>query len=165
MTIGIDCHLDDCGEQLYDLQSRLKDPRRFIVNWKITVDEFKERMVLAWKSKKQNRHHHLKQIELRLAHQNPVLTTRDRKNLIQNRQKDLHNHFMARLTATKERLLKNAAVLESISPLAVLQRGYSITRHLDNGEIIRQTDGLNEGDHVNVLLAKGNFNARISKVF
>jgi exodeoxyribonuclease VII large subunit len=80
-------------------------------------------------------------------------------------QKDLFNNIFCRLTAIKERLLKDSAVLESLSPLSVLQRGYSITRSVVSGVIVRETACLNVGDDVNVRLAKGEFNAKIEKIF
>ena len=162
---GFSRQLDDDREQLADLQVRLKDPRRFIVNLKIGVDELRERLTGALQHKKQNIYHELRQLELRLLRQSPELKTREGKILLQNLQKELSNGLVIHLTAARERLMKNAAILESISPLAVLKRGYSVTRRVDNAMIVRQTDDLKAGDDVNVLLAKGNFNAKIEKIF
>jgi len=65
----------------------------------------------------------------------------------------------------KEKLQKNSAILESLSPLGVLQRGYSITRSMDSGMIVRQANAMNVGEDVNIQLARGNFNAKIEKIF
>jgi len=165
MISGFYRHLEDNQEMLTGLQERLKDPRRFVVNLKISMDDLKERLITAIHYKKQNLQHELRQLDLRLCHQSPVIKIRERKVLLNNIQKDLLNNFPCRLTAMKERLQKDTAVLESLSPLAVLQRGYSITSHIADGAIIRQTDGLKTGDDVNVRLARGNFNAKIEKIF
>jgi exodeoxyribonuclease VII large subunit len=69
------------------------------------------------------------------------------------------------LAALKEKLQKNSAILESLSPLGVLQRGYSITRSMGSGMIVRQAADLNIGEDVNIQLARGNFNAKIEKIF
>jgi len=158
-------HIDDHKEELANLQERLKDPRRFVVNLKISLDEFRERLLSAFQNKKQHVYNELRQLELRLEHRSPLTMIKERRISLKNNQKELLNNFFCRLTASKERLLKNSAVLESMSPLAVLQRGYSITRRLDSGSIVKQADDLNVGDDVNVLLAKGNFNAKIEKIF
>jgi exonuclease VII large subunit len=34
-----------------------------------------------------------------------------------------------------------------------------------SGMIVRQADALNVGDDVNIQLAKGNFNAKVEKIF
>jgi exodeoxyribonuclease VII large subunit len=157
-------HLEDNKDQLASLQERLKDPRRFLINLKINLDDLKERLTLAFYHEKQNLSNELRQLELRLRYQSPAIKIRERKILLSNRQKDLLNNFSNRLTSLKERFKKDSAVLESLSPLSVLQRGYSITRSIASGAIVRQTACLNIGDDVNVRLAKGEFNAKIEKI-
>jgi exodeoxyribonuclease VII large subunit len=164
MISGFCRHLEDNKDQLASLQERLKDPRRFVINLKINLDDLKERLVAAFYHEKQNLGNELRQLELRLEHQSPMIKIRERKILLKNIQKDLFNNISCRLTAIKERLQKDSAVLESLSPLAVLQRGYSITRSIADGAIVRQTNVLQSGDDVNVRLAKGNFNAKIEKI-
>lgn len=158
-------HLNDATDQIASLQERLRDPRRFVINLKINLDDLKERLFNAINFKKQNLHNTLDQLILRFEHRSPVFKIMEGKVSIKNMQKDLISGFSRRLTAFKERLQKDAAVLESLSPLNVLQRGYSITRRIADGSIIRQTDALQCGDHVNVRLAKGSFNAKIEKIF
>ncbi len=165
MISGFYRHLENHQDLLAGLKERLKDPRRFVVNLKISVDDLKERLITAVHYKKQILRNEMRQLDLRLCHQSPAIKIRERKILLNNIQKDLLNNFSCRLTAMKERLQKDSAVLESLSPLAVLQRGYSITSLLASGAIIRQTDDLKTGDDVNVRLARGNFNARIEKIF
>lgn len=158
-------HFAGHKEELDDLRRRLKDPRRFVVSLKINVDDLKDRITAAFFHRTQKLRHELEQMQLRLAHRNPEVAVRERKILLKNIQKDLCGNFSSRLKTHKERLLKNTAVLESLSPLAVLQRGYSITRRMENGAIIRQTEGLAVGEDVNVLLARGSFKAKIQKIF
>jgi len=50
--------------------------------------------------------------------------------------------------------------LRALNPLAVLQRGYSVTR-LDDGTILRDASAVRAGDHVRTRLAKGEVLARV----
>ncbi|MCE5211654.1 MAG: exodeoxyribonuclease VII large subunit [Deltaproteobacteria bacterium] len=165
MMSGLGRHLEDHKDQLASLQERLKDPRRFVINLKINVDDFRERLAAAFYRQKQNLGNELRQLELRLEHQSPAMKIREKKILLKNIQKDLSGSFLRHLALLKDRVQKESALLESLSPLAVLQRGYSITSRIAGGEIIRQTDDLAVGDDVNVRLAKGSFNAKIEKIF
>jgi exodeoxyribonuclease VII large subunit len=164
MITGFYRHLKDSQDSVAGLQERLRDPRRFLINLKINLDDLKERLKLSFCHKKQNLNNELRQLQLRLIHQSPAIKVSERKILLKNMQKDLFNNFSGRLTALKDRLQKDSAVLESLSPLGVLQRGYSITRSVASGMIVRQTVDLSLGDDVNIQLARGNFNAKIEKI-
>jgi exodeoxyribonuclease VII large subunit len=51
-----------------------------------------------------------------------------------------------------------------LSPLSVLRRGYSITRKLPEGNVLKDTSGVQKGDQVEVLLAEGELTCRIEKI-
>lgn len=162
---GLDRRLENGKERVMSLEERLKDPRRRIIDWKISLDEIKERLSSAFHHRKNDIYGELRQLDLRLGYRSPAVKIRERKIQLNNIRKDLFNTISFRVTALREKLRKNAAVLESLSPLAVLQRGYSITRSIADGAIVKQTEGLKSGDRVNVRLAKGKFNAKIEKIF
>jgi exodeoxyribonuclease VII large subunit len=52
-------------------------------------------------------------------------------------------------------LSKAAANLHTLSPLATLQRGYSITRRLENGAVIRDAAEVAAGERIETLLSQG----------
>lgn len=157
-------HLKNRRNKIAGLRERLKDPRQFLINLQIHLDDLRERLKAALHNKKQNLYNDLLQLELRLRHQSPAKQINEKKILLKNIQKDIFNIFSYQVTALRERLQKNSAILESLSPLGVLQRGYSITRSVTSGMIVRQAAVLSVGEDVNVQLARGNFNAKIEKI-
>ncbi|MBA2569330.1 MAG: exodeoxyribonuclease VII large subunit [Actinobacteria bacterium] len=58
-------------------------------------------------------------------------------------------------------LEQTAGRLRALSPRATLDRGYAIVR--SEGLILRETQGLTAGDHVDVELGQGGFGARVEK--
>ena len=67
------------------------------------------------------------------------------------------------LQALQARLSAQAGTLRSLSPAAVLNRGYSICRDAD-GAILRDADRLQAGDPFSVTLSKGNIDARAERI-
>ena len=57
------------------------------------------------------------------------------------------------LFAQRDRLGKNAALLDSLSPLKILSRGYSVTRR--QGELVKNVGQVKDGDKVSVTLSRG----------
>ncbi len=57
-----------------------------------------------------------------------------------------------------------AAQLESLSPLAVLGRGYSLTRRASDGQLVRNAAELNRGDTITTRFASGEAVSRIEEV-
>lgn len=69
-----------------------------------------------------------------------------------------------RRRAEGDRVAAIAARLESLSPLGVLQRGYGVTRRVDDGELVRDAAELTVGRRVTTRLARGQFTAVVESI-
>ena len=67
------------------------------------------------------------------------------------------------LDAKDENLKIRMASLDALSPLSVLNRGFSITEN-ENGEILRDAMKIKPDDNVKIRLAKGRIEAKVLKV-
>jgi exodeoxyribonuclease VII large subunit len=59
------------------------------------------------------------------------------------------------LTRRRETVLRLSAVLDAMSPMQVLGRGYSITIRQSTGNAVREPGELEPGEDIRTLLAKG----------
>ena len=66
-----------------------------------------------------------------------------------------------RVAKAGDRLKGTAACLESLSPLAVLSRGYSITQRADDGRIIRLAEDIPAGELIITRLHEGQLHSRV----
>ena len=64
----------------------------------------------------------------------------------------------------RERLATLAGRLESLSPLGVLSRGYSLSLKLPEREVIRESSSLKVGDEVETRVREGSFLSRVEKI-
>jgi exodeoxyribonuclease VII large subunit len=74
----------------------------------------------------------------------------------------LRSNLRNLLTRKRERLELKMAVMDSLSPLKVLERGYSMV--IMNGQIVVDANKLEVGDEVRVRMGKGSVEARVTKV-
>ncbi len=151
--------------QLTHTESRLIDPRRRLVDWRLAVDDRLERLVRAM-----NHRLHLWRIRflhatqrLRQVHpQKRLLDERARLELLSRRLVEAH------LRALERRRLQVRAVaaqLESLSPVGILARGYSLTFKVPENILIRQASQVQPGDMVRIQVAQGHMNARVLETF
>jgi exodeoxyribonuclease VII large subunit len=163
----IDSHcrlVDDRRVHLAQMEERLKDPRRILIDQQIHLDDLHERLHGAWRRQEQSLSAEMKNLELSLRHQNPERKIKEKIILLNNSQKDIVARFSRYAKVLQDRLQKNAAVLDSLSPLNVLHRGYSITRSQITGSIIREATALSEKEDVKIQLASGSFLAKVEKI-
>ncbi len=69
-----------------------------------------------------------------------------------------------RLRDAGSRVDAMAGRLESLSPLAVLRRGYSITARTDDGRIVRNATEVTIGEDITTRLAQGELVSRIQRI-
>jgi len=69
-----------------------------------------------------------------------------------------------RIRLARRRLDETTARLESLSPLAVLGRGYSLTLHREDGRVVRAASEVAAGDQIVTRLAKGQIVSRVEGV-
>ncbi len=86
----------------------------------------------------------------------------NRANL-QQMQKRLEQAMHRRIEQQQQRLAVQAGRLDSLSPLAVLGRGYAIASLAETGAVLHDPAEVNTGDRLRIQLAKGLLNALVEQ--
>ena len=60
-------------------------------------------------------------------------------------------------------LSKNAEMLDNLSPLKILSRGYSVVKN-EKYDIVTDSENINVGDNVEIILSNGAFKATVNEV-
>ena len=85
----------------------------------------------------------------------PSRKLRENQQRVDELSVDLLRRFQERLRQLRDRLAERAGRLGALSPLAVLERGYSITHKLPEELIVKSSAELQVGDRLRVSFAQG----------
>ncbi len=103
----------------------------------------------------------------RLQSQPPTTRIDFKEKHIQMLTGQLHNHIKRILERKQAAFVKQAALLNSVSPLATLERGYSVVRKFDvdkkSYRVISRSGDTKVGDELNIMLHKGQLDCVVKK--
>ncbi|OHE18133.1 MAG: exodeoxyribonuclease VII large subunit [Syntrophobacterales bacterium GWC2_56_13] len=152
-------------ERLAGLSGRLRDPKRRLADMRIALDENVERMRISLGHLRAVRRQEWLNLAARLERLNPRLRIIAGHTLLGALGKALSAVREKQAEQRKSRVGSAIALLDSLSPLAVLRRGYTITRRLPDGLTLRRAEDVVAGQEVAILLAAGSLHAKITKIF
>lgn len=75
-----------------------------------------------------------------------------------------HRSMNSRLRQARALVDSRTAQLESLSPLGVLSRGYSLTQRVTDGRLLRHASEVSLGDQIHTRLADGEIVSRVEKL-
>lgn len=147
--------IEDLRTDLFALQKGLIDPRKRVEMDAKRVRDLSNRISILGTRIVKDRREGYSSINDRLYLKNPVQLIENFKLLIIEEKRKLNQNFRHLLQIKKQRLLGTIGKLDSLSPLSILQRGYSITRKLPSLKILRRSSDVEKGDKVEVTLHEG----------
>jgi exodeoxyribonuclease VII large subunit len=152
-------------ERIADLQGRLRDPKRLLADARIALDDHLERMRLSVARLREARRQAWAHLNIRLEHRNPRSRIVEGRMGMQGLGRTLRAAWEKQAVLRKNRAHAAMTLLSSLSPLAVLGRGYSITRRRPDGLILRRAGETAPGQEIDIRLAAGNLNAIVIETF
>lgn len=151
-------------EKLHSLLYRLIDPRKKLSDQRLRIDDLSNRLFKAIRQVllKKKEIFQLKKDSLFLHHPGRQISQVSLR---------LQQLFRQMILAEKGeiRLLRQkwqswVEKLNTLNPLAILERGYSITWLLPRGEIVKDASLLKPEDEVRVKVHKGEFRAKVEEI-
>lgn len=153
--------LADAQTQLDHLRKRLKHPGAQLREQSQRLDDLEQRLVLAQKNLLARKESELALLESRLQASSPQPRVQQMQRDLQNLQQRLESAMRAKLQDAGSRLAHMAQMLDSLSPLGTLQRGYAIVTDVE-GKVVTDATAVNEGDALQARLASGRLNVTVN---
>jgi exodeoxyribonuclease VII large subunit len=142
-------------EQSVQLSWRLVHPGKQVADYRLRLDDVWSRIVRGFSRHLADKRDHLSVVEKRLGRCSPRIMARDLDMIHNHRRQRLISAMQFCLESRKNRFCTAAAKLNALSPLAILERGYSVTRALPGYALVKDVQQVTVGQHVEVTVSKG----------
>ena len=150
--------------QLQSLRQRLRHPRERLQQHQQRLDNLALRLQRSIKTQRQQRSQHLDHLQVRLSVQHPQQSLLAHQQQLKQLQQRLLRTAQQHLLHNKQRLQVLMQALHVISPLATLERGYSILSTADQQQIIRSVKEVHTSQHLQARLTDGVLTLQVSHV-
>ncbi|MEE9496074.1 MAG: exodeoxyribonuclease VII large subunit [Desulfobacterales bacterium] len=148
---------------LMDVARRLVDPGRLIQDWRLRLDDFASRLSRQALILLERRKESLNWWQDRLIAHSPNPQIYNFNVIIKQNSYNLLKNLHKTLEGKSTRLCELRARLETLSPIAILERGYSITRTIPDLKVVRNPKSVSINQDLEVMVAKGSLTCRVKE--
>jgi len=139
------------------MSSRLVHPNRKIVDLRLRTDDMLGRINRAFKNSLLTYHERLWWRIKRLFSNNPSIQIKLLKDNVDIQNSNIYIYIQILISNKRSMLRELEAKLYTLSPEAILARGYSITRTIPDAAVIRDPQEVSIGQDLEVVVAGGAF--------
>ncbi len=161
---GIGINLKNHSQRLAVSARGLKDPRKRLAETWLRLDEIHSWLVRLMDLIVRNGKKRVDTDRRALVAHSPSNIISSMRQGLEFLERSLGSAIRRQLDCKQSALSLLEKGIGDLSPLSVLRRGYSITRKLPEGNVLKDTSGVEKGDQVEVLLAEGELTCRIEKI-
>lgn len=141
----------------------LGDPRRRLRDCLQRVDELWDRLSYIISQLLLGKHQSLARLEKEVQLLSPLSRIEGWKSSLNQFRQALSSAIFHYLELNRQRLNVKVEKLDSLSPLAILKRGYSVTRKELTGDVVKDADQVNLKERLKVKLYKGELTCSVEE--
>jgi exodeoxyribonuclease VII large subunit len=130
----------------------------------LELDLVRQRLVNSLKQQTQRARLRLDSVASRRCFSRPLERIQEQSHRLDDLELRLKRGMKQVVESSKQTLHAFASSLNALSPLAVLDRGYSLTKRLSDGELIRDASTIAVGDQISTLLAQGSIISEVRAI-
>jgi len=148
-------------EHIHRLSQAVVHPLKKLQAYQQRVDDLQGRLFRAGQQLVRYRQSNLVKIHFRLANQSPAIRVRHIRPVIEMLFFRILKSNEKSISKYQDRVHDANVRLDALSPKAVLQRGYSITRTLPDLKVVMDSVDVQKGQRLEILLARGKIQSTV----
>ncbi|MDT7043329.1 exodeoxyribonuclease VII large subunit [Candidatus Nitronereus thalassa] len=142
----------------------LPDPR-YILQMRVQrVDDLDRRLTLAMNNLQLTRRPKVMALSSALMQSSPLQSIQRTSLIVQQFRAQINRAMPAMVASKRQQFRVVAASLQTLNPLAILSRGYSVLERQPGGEIVRSCTQVQPGNRVRARLADGALDCLIEQI-
>jgi len=165
LTASIQRQLKARRQRLDMVRQRLISPRTKIQDLRLKADDLTQRMTRYTANHMRWHRERLFRTLDKLHKNHPGKRVEILKGTLQQSFNNMMKLMDIRNKLKQHRLRELTTHLNALNPIAILERGYSITRTVADGYVITDPDKVAINENVHVMIAKGNLTCRIERKY
>jgi exodeoxyribonuclease VII large subunit len=156
-------HLNYHRTKACSFSERLVDPKKRIVDLRIKIDDITSRLMRAFIFGFQRQFEQFCFRKKHLKSHNPLNRIHLAKVTIDKINFNLLKLIKIFIDKYNWKIQNLTSRLNDLNPIEILKRGYSITQTIPEKEMVLDANQVNIGDHVKIVLSKGNLICRVER--
>ncbi len=146
------------------LSRRLPHPARYLRQRMQKVDEYSLRLGHRIEQKITRSKIALGKQVAAIERQNPSRRIIDQRQRLNTVWQWLHQAMLAIVEDAKRRVVLQRQILQTVGPVATLERGYAVVTETRSGNIVKDAREMKTGDRLNIRLAKGEIRSTVDRI-
>ena len=131
---------------------------------KLLLERVRQRLTTALQYQAQRARFQIERLADHPSLSRPFDRIRELQSQVDDLEERLQRALRGRLETARQQLGTIAASLTALSPLAVLERGYSLTKRLTDGNLVRDLNTIKPGDRLSTLFSSGSLISEVIQV-
>ncbi|HSO19023.1 MAG TPA: exodeoxyribonuclease VII large subunit [Desulfosarcina sp.] len=148
--------------RLASIEDRIVHPRRRIQDWHIRLDDYSQRLIRVAGDSLDRRRQSVAFYHSMLMQVSPARRLPAWRSAVDAWQRGLFGCARQTLIDRRNAVARHLAMLDALNPMAILQRGYSITRALPNRTIVHSARQVDIDQRLEVLLRQGRLTVTVN---
>jgi exodeoxyribonuclease VII large subunit len=164
LIMSINHQINALSAEVNHYEKNILDPVKHFQHYSQRLDDFATRIQRSVSNSFGLKLSIIKKLRAEIYQFNPIMILKMQSEKCQHLDNQLQRVMFSKLKMVSEKVERAGNTLHTVSPLATLERGYSIVTNIDNSNLINDIENVSIGVKTKTEVKNGIYYSRITKV-